>query len=292
MRIIIGVDGSAAARVACELVASRPWLVGTRVTLLAALEPVVDWTGLAPPSGEGVASEREALELVLEEHAELLRTSGLAVETSLEVGAAAELLMARANEEIADLIVVGSRGLGPISSTMLGSVSAHLVDHAACPVLVARLPHATRMLLASDGTTSSRDVPRCLAAWGNAFRGLPVEVLSVSPHEGVSVSGVDEIAMHRGIAEDVADELMELGWHAAATVRPGDPSREIVEEGESWHADLIVTGSRGIGTVRRLLTGSVAHDVLMHARASVLVMRGKVPAPLRRTADVTAAAPS
>ena len=37
------------------------------------------------------------------------------------------------------------------------------------------------MLLATDGTRSSLGIPRVLAAWGNAFRGLPVEVLSVAP---------------------------------------------------------------------------------------------------------------
>ena len=41
-------------------------------------------------------------------------------------------------------------------------------------------------------------------------------------------------------------------------------------------ADLIITGSRGLGDIRRLLTGSVAHDVLLHANVSVLVMRGVV----------------
>ena len=83
---------------------------------------------------------------------------------------------------------------------------------------------------------------------------------------------------HRQIAERVADELMDLGWHAAAIVVMGDPAREILDASRDWHADLIVTGSRGIGTIRRLLQGSVAHKVMMHTRSSVLVMRGQVPA--------------
>lgn len=289
MRILIGDDGSPEARVACELVASRAWQIGTRVTLLGAIEPHVDWTGLAPSSAERVDAERAALELELEQHADILRRSGLATEVRVERGPAAELIMARADDEFASLIVVGSRGLGPIGSTMLGSVSAHLVDHAGCPVLVARLPQATRMLLAADGTTSSRNVPRSLAAWGHAVRGLPVEVLSVSPPDLLaSTTPEADLELHRRIAEDVANQLMELGWHAAAAVRPGDPSRAIVDECEAWQGDLIVTGSRGIGTLHRLLTGSVSHDVLMHARASVLVMRGNTPAAIRRPAEVTA----
>lgn len=42
MRILIGVDGSSEADVACQFVASRTWPEGARVTLLGALEPAVE----------------------------------------------------------------------------------------------------------------------------------------------------------------------------------------------------------------------------------------------------------
>jgi nucleotide-binding universal stress UspA family protein len=84
--------------------------------------------------------------------------------------------------------------------------------------------------------------------------------------------------------------MMDLGWHAAAISRAGDPGRLIVAEGGDWGADLIVTGSRGINTLHRLMTGSVAHDVLLHARSSVLVIRGGVPSSIRRPAAATALA--
>jgi nucleotide-binding universal stress UspA family protein len=295
MRILIGVDGSEASGVACELVASRTWPIAANVSLIGSIERAVDWTGLAPPAED--RSEREGLEATLDDRAALLERCGLAVETAVVDGRPGEVLAAAAAESFADLIVVGNRGLGPAGSALLGSVSAHLVDHAPCPVLVARSPSVTRMLLATDGTTSSRTIPRVLAAWGNAFRGLPVEVLSVAPRTAfVTPWGPSdddpggELIIHERIAEGVADELMDLGWHAAAAWRAGDPSRLIVDEGRTWGADLIVTGSRGIGTLHRLLTGSVAHDVLLHARSSVLVVRGQVPAPIRRA--VTAAAPA
>lgn len=290
MRILIGVDGSRAAHAACDLVASRTWPIGTRVTLLGAVEPAADITGLATGVADGREAERSGLELVLEERAASLRHCGLAVDTALEAGRAAEMLIARADEMFADLIVVGSRGLGPTASAVLGSVSAHLVDHAGCPVLVARSPRMSRMLLAADGTPSSRSIPRILASWGNAFRGMPVEVLSVAHRDAFVTPWAifadhgpdDELVVREGIAEGVADEMMELGWHAAAAWRSGDPGRQIVTEGRDWGADLIVTGSRGIGTVHRLLAGSVAHDVLVHARSSVLVVRGHVPAHIRQ----------
>ncbi len=46
---------------------------------------------------------------------------------------------------------------------------------------------------------------------------------------------------------------MDLGWHAAAAALTGDPEREILAQARVWKADLIVTGSRGLGTIRRLV---------------------------------------
>lgn len=294
MRIIIGVDGSRASALACDLVASRTWPSGTRVTLAGAVEPAIDWTGLAPIAANTVETRTTALGVVLDERAGALRDRGLEVETVVKLGRPSDLIIETAEGSFADLIVVGSRGLGPWTSAILGSVSADLVDHAGCPVLVARSPTFTRMLLATDGTPSSRAIPRILAAWGNAFRGVPVEVLSVGRRDAFvtpwAIWADDEdhhefepgITVHEAIAEGVADELMELGFHAAAISRDGDAGRLIVDEGRVWGADLIVTGSRGMGTLHRLMTGSVAHDVLLHARSSVLVVRGNVPAPVAR----------
>jgi nucleotide-binding universal stress UspA family protein len=291
MRILLGVDGSGASRIACDFVCSRTWPTGTRVRLMAALEPQTDWTGLAPVPNDTTEVERGILAEVLDERAEALRGTRCAIETSLEAGRAADLLMAWAAEWFADLIVVGNRGLGAAASAVLGSVSAHLVDRAPCPVLVARSPTASRMLVAADGTPSSRNIPSILAAWGDAFRGLPVEVLSVAAHEGPPETDGEEepdgdVALHRSIADETADEMRALGWHATGVVRAGDPGREIVATGRDWGADLIVTGSRGLGTIRRFVLGSVAHDVLLHARSSVMVMRGQVPAPKREPARV------
>jgi nucleotide-binding universal stress UspA family protein len=290
MRILVGVDGSIASHVACEFVRSRAWPAGTRVDLLAAVEPAAVWLGLSAIPDDAVESRRTSLSPVLEEHADALSRCGLAVHSAVELGRAEELLIERAADTFADLIVVGSRGRGPVASAVLGSVSAHLVDHAGCPVLVARSPAAGHMLLATDGTESSRRIPSILAAWGAAFRGLSVEVLSVTPREAFVTPWEPEadpaFVAHEEVAREVAEEMAALGWHADAVARAGAPGDLIVEVSREVGADLIVTGSRGIGTLRRIVAGSVAHDVLMHSRSSVLVMRGQVPSRLRQRVAV------
>ena len=307
MRIVLGVDVSAPAEDACHFVASRPWPMGTAVELVAAFEAPFDWTGLGRAGSGSAEPDREALEAILQQRATLLRNAGLAVTTTIEVGDAPMTIIRRVEETYAQLIVVGSRRLGPIAAAALGSVSAHLVDHAPCPVLVARSPGATRMLLASDGTDSSRNIPDVLSSWGDAFKHLPVEVLSVAPRSRAfepldmlhpassrSVEPPKRVgyAQHERIAEQVADQMMDLGWHAAAVAAVGDAEREILSAAAAWRADLIVTGSRGLGAIRRLIQGSVSHDLLMHSQSSLLVVRGVVPAPMRLTAAASTAAPA
>jgi hypothetical protein len=50
--MVIGIDRSSAATTACELVASRTWPIGTRISLVAVVEPMVDWAGLAPAQAD------------------------------------------------------------------------------------------------------------------------------------------------------------------------------------------------------------------------------------------------
>lgn len=53
----------------------------------------------------------------------------------------------------------------------------------------------------------------------------------------------------------------------------GSPKQVIVEEAESWGADLIVMSSRGLSTWNRLLLGSVSNSVVHHANCSVEIVR-------------------
>ena len=57
----------------------------------------------------------------------------------------------------------------------------------------------------------------------------------------------------------------------------GSPRPVILDEAESWGADLIVVGSHGYGTWKRLLLGSVSQAVVSHAKCSVEVVRCQAP---------------
>jgi nucleotide-binding universal stress UspA family protein len=295
MRIVVGVDGSDASRTAVELVASTTWPIGTEVRLVGAYELATDWTGLTPlPTEPGADEEAErAFFDQIQALSEPLQRSGCAIETVVAHGRPADVLLNEADDLRADLLVVGSHGRGVAASALVGSVSAALVDHASCPVLVARGPAVTRILVATDGSRSAEAIPSVLLAW-KVFRDAPIDVLSVAPPvtdrvgaallSGLPIvdqrpsDAVHEVDRHRVMADEMAARLVAGGWHAAGALRYGDAPRQIEAAAAEWGADLIITGSRGLSGLRRLLIGSVAHHVLLHSRCSVLVMRGHVSA--------------
>lgn len=288
MRVLLATDGSASARSALDLVRSLAWPDGTTVRVIQVL-PL--WPALIDFDVPGRSDAFEAsARSALHELAAPLRRDGLVVEERLVRGEGiADLIVADARESNADLVVVGSRGHGPLASVLLGSVAAAVIDHAPCPVLVARRPHLERVVFAEDGSESAFEARRLLATWP-MFRGLQVWVLSVAHvtrpfHSGITATVFEEArraeaeiltesrSAHERLAKESAEQLRLAGALAQAELRQGDAASEIVASAERAGADLIVMGSRGRSGPTRAVLGSVARNVLQHAHCSVLIAR-------------------
>lgn len=292
MKILLAIDGSTCSVVARDLAASLPWPAGTEITMLAAYDVPIDWTGGVGSTMDWVGdvedATREALDGQLRTLSEPLVQRGWTVSRLVARGRAASAIVDAARELEADLVVTGSRGRGPLRSMLLGSVAAEVAAQAPCPVLVARRPTVGRLVVATDGSSISRAIPERLAAWA-VFDGLPAEAVAVSIPDGpvfetvvsLYTLGDERLATRRrelragyeNDANEMAERLTEYGMPATPHLRAGDPSHEIIGVAEDREADLIVTGTRGLGGIDRLLLGSVARNVLTHARCSVLVMR-------------------
>jgi nucleotide-binding universal stress UspA family protein len=70
-------------------------------------------------------------------------------------------------------------------------------------------------------------------------------------------------------------QLKKSGLRVQSIMRSGSAAPEIVDEAGKWAADLIVLGSHGYGTIKRIFLGSVALSVVSHAACSVEVIRKK-----------------
>jgi nucleotide-binding universal stress UspA family protein len=141
--IVCGVDGSADSQAALDVAAGLANRLETRLVLAHVAELAHIPYAAAAPFGGMAATMAVAEETDSEEKAATRLLERIAVEAGLAdaerrvvVGFPAERLAELADEEDAELIVVGSRGRGAFKAAFLGSVSSSLVGIARCPVLI------------------------------------------------------------------------------------------------------------------------------------------------------------
>ena len=151
--IVVGVDGSAGAREALRFAAAEARLRGVPLRVVhawrpalidAAPEPWVVPFARPPVNVDLLEIERTHVEAILAHALEEVEADGVRVDGELVEGAAAPALLRAA--EGAELLVVGSRGLGGFRGLLLGSVGQQCADHAPCPVVIVR---------ATDGASPS-----------------------------------------------------------------------------------------------------------------------------------------
>lgn len=296
MRALLALDGSPSSFLARDLVGSLAWPEGTVVHFVAAYLPAdlpFGFTMSADAADEADDAVRQELGEQLARAAEPLVGRGLKIDTVVARGRAAGVIGEVADRVSADLIVTGSRGRGPLASMLLGSVANEVATHVPSSVLVARSDRVSRVLVATDGSASSR----CVADWLERTRllcGIPADVVAVSipddPVFELSVRlytlGDQRLARkrvelrerYRAVAEAMAERLSSIDMPASPIVRAGDPADQILGAAEERGADLIVLGCRDLQGVARLLLGSVARNVLVKAHCSVLIVRDRRPA--------------
>jgi nucleotide-binding universal stress UspA family protein len=140
-KILIATDGSPSALQAVEFGLELAEEHAAQVTFVhvAPSADVLPVAGFAMAGPVSVPHELDAHDhAMLDEALELAEQRGVPALTRLLVGGAAKQIVGYADEIDADLIVIGSRGLGAIGSTLLGSVSRKVLHDAKRPVLIVR----------------------------------------------------------------------------------------------------------------------------------------------------------
>ncbi len=303
MRVLLATDGSSGSAVAADLVGNVGWPIGTSIEAVRVVSDgsydlaVGPWPGIGfpiPPnvSAAAVQDAEDALLALLEP----LRKRGLTTDHAVLRGRPADALLDWIGRHHPDLVIVGNRGLSALDRTLLGSVSAELVDGSPVPVLVARRPTVDRVVVAVDGSDIASEMLATVRRWP-FLAASEIRTLSVAPspagwRPGERVAGtpdaggedndrVAEILLeHDVIAAGAAASLRDVGFTANSMVLAGPPGPTIVAFASDWDVDLVIMGSHGRTGLARLLLGSVARSVLHHATCSVLVVR-RHPDPKR-----------
>lgn len=141
--IVVGTDGSETATQAVLQAGELAEKLGATVNVVSAFDPVSS-TRLqeereqAPSDVEWSINPREDVDAMLERTAAPLRERGIEVRTTARAGDPADAILDVAEEDHADLIVVGNRGMTGAKRFLLGSVPNKISHNAPCSVLIVR----------------------------------------------------------------------------------------------------------------------------------------------------------
>jgi nucleotide-binding universal stress UspA family protein len=214
---------------------------------------------------------------------------GWSVEPRISFGSAASVIIEKADEWLSDLIIAGSHGRTGVRKACLGSVSQKLAHEAHCSVRVARCPAAEpgapiRLIIGVDGSkgaeaatdaVAERQWPRrAEARIVNASRKLSI---AASEHILSRLSDLDAGANARinrmRMVESAAERLRAAGLVTSVAVKEKEPKRLLLSEAESWGADCVFVGARGMGGFGQCLLGNVSSAVAARACCSVEIVR-------------------
>jgi nucleotide-binding universal stress UspA family protein len=309
-KIVVGVDGSAGSRAALAWALAEAARRGAGVELVSAFPVTFYWTDAYLPDPDRIAAVRSDTEARARAMAQqACRDIGVEVPVEVTVvagGAAAELVQ---RSEGAGLLVVGSRGRGPVRSTVLGSVALHCAAHGRCPVVVVHPPRdaarpAASVVVGVDDSEPSRLALRTGVAQAGRLGADVTAVVAYEPSNYWSdlyavmappAGETGEHAQRRGeriVAEALGQapgEAAGRGPRVRVVAEQGSPGEVLVRRSEG--AALLVVGSRSRSQLQGMVLVSAALHCVVHASCPVMIVhpeRSAATAP----DTATAAAPA
>lgn len=288
--IHLAVDGSQYSLDAAFLLQSLSLPPGSKVNITGVLTP-------------GRAPYEETIQHSMEQVQQVLLERSINTSSTLLYGHTAKALLAFADENKPDLIVVGAHGLHATLKILLGGVAQEVVEYMRWPVLVVRTPvkPIRRVLLAVDGSPYSRlsanylaqfplpentqvDVLHVLPPLPNTERLAAMMGYSDHPRSAfkppAALSDLSELQKEEerramGIVAEACRILRAAQIETKEITARGDAANEIIEHALAKEVDLVVVGSRGLDAIRGWWWGSVSRKLVHYAPCSVLVVRGR-----------------
>ena len=306
MNILIATDGSADAANALNFMLRFPFPRISRMTVLT----VVSDIPMLPQEIDALdASQRQQLaeanqqlladaEELVERESARLRADGWPVAALVRRGSVVEEILGVADEIKADLIVLGSHGMGLARRFLLGSVSDRVLEHAHCSVLIVkRKPGAAGEAKIEPGTNAAYNI--MLAYDTSEVTHAALDLCASLPlQQDSAINVVNVMPLITAYRQDVRQHIndiwqqkkqitqyelektvAELQW-ATPNVKTqlreaSNVSDEILNAAEQAGSDLIMFGCKDRSAIRNLLLGSITRRLARYAECTVWAVRIK-----------------
>lgn len=275
MRALVGFDGSPASAAAIE--AGALLLPGVHSWITYMWVPPFTGDRIRRRLREQVGNIKDLIDAVEREgNFEAQRITTMGVHLARAVGWEAESIIEQtygaegpamvqvADRVDADMVIVGSRGLGG-SDAVLGSVSDMVVHYSSRPVLV--IPHP--LLSAEFGSLAAGPV---VVGWDGSSGAQNALAAAVRIFEGRDVIAVS-VEDAADLPEPPADSRVSYAHvrHARGR-RTRGVANSLTAAADDRGAAVVVMGSRGRSAAREILLGSVAMSTLHHCHRPVMVV--------------------
>lgn len=190
----------------------------------------------------------------------------------LVVGSPVDQIVALAEQQKINLILLGARGLGPIKERLVGSVSHRVLTFGpgAKLILPGPLKALHHILLPLQGSYDADHALTFLQQ--KPFREPPtITLFTVLPHtrppwpvDAVSAQHMEthSLGKAKDFLDEIAVKLKSYGYQTRVVTMLGTPVDGILQEAKALNPDLILAGSRGRRGLTRMVLGSVSHALL------------------------------
>ena len=299
-RLLCPIDFSEISDHALQQAAALARWYGARLTVLhvkLTMSPHPDMPS-GGPMAASLETETETLRKRTADACRVITDAGTPVDIAVLHGEPVPLILAMADSLPADLIVMGTHGLGGFQHMLLGSVTEKVLRKATCPVLTVpprTPPTAARPFTSilcgvdfSDCSIKAVQFAASIATQSGATLTLlhvlewpwhepPMPVMvGVAPEQARALIEYREYLASSAASrlEDIGATAMAAGGAPAVDVRFGRSYVELLEAAREQHADLIVVGVQGRSAVDLGFFGSTANQLVRGAACPVLTVRG------------------
>ncbi len=284
-KILLATDGSEYSEGAIREAIKLAKACASRLTVMSVIDNNPEFEALAPQIIEKkVKLARQYLDTV-EARA---KEAGIECETLvLEGEDAYRTITDEAARNKSTMIVMGRRGRTGLKRLVIGSVTARVIGHSSCNVLVvpkdATLDFKS-IVVATDGSKYST------AAVAEAItiakrNGSALTVIAAVPSDLLTTTDIDftmnqqqliaenEMKEAEKNAKEAKEKAQRESVDAKAFVLSGRPYETIIQTAQETKADLIVLGSHGRTGIEKFLMGSTAERVILLSSCSILVVK-------------------
>jgi nucleotide-binding universal stress UspA family protein len=287
MKTLLAVDGSDNSYEAVHIM--KYIARAEQLALLHALEvprPAYPEMAMIPEAAEELyktleQSMKEDGERLLDRVQSLLPLHAGPTTKHLKIGSPAGVILSMAEEQKADLIVMGARGLGPVKERLLGSVSHRILTLAPCATLIVNGPVKAmkQILLPLEGSSDAEAAVRFLQL-KPFHEAVELTLMTILPWneppwpssaaEAAAAAATEMLETQTEYIEAVAERLCAIGYKAHGVALLGTPATMILQQATTLRTDLILMGTRGRKGITRFVLGSTSHAVLHKTPCPVL----------------------